>query len=383
MEATLFDDLVTSPENQIFQVVFYPDRVYHARYLNATRSPRYRYNVREVRNAMGVMVMKGQVFLDDRLLTNFVRIEYKPDRLIEVVRERNRFVEEFLIGWARLLPDDEALTTESQYKLHYCPWIDAYQVEFWETLEPPAGSYHDYKVTDMMGKDGAITRLPSFSVAMGTTLDSLKGLRRFELAFRENDRDLPLGYFINNPAWDNNIERLYQVPNSNEPSSNANNVRVGNYLLDFQRGYLLEGDKVQSIRYLNAMMNPENPDRAADNIINMKWYVQRELGSSMVFFHEVTIPPGKVEGTHRHIGTEELYYIVEGQGTLFLGENDDPKLAALPTKEVDVLGYGPTKVKEVTVKPGDALFTKSGGVHGVRNDTDKPLRFVAFLYHTQ
>jgi oxalate decarboxylase/phosphoglucose isomerase-like protein (cupin superfamily) len=27
------------------------------------------------------------------------------------------------------------------------------------------------------------------------------------------------------------------------------------------------------------------------------------------------------------------------------------------------------------------LFTKSGGIHGIRNDGDEPLKFVAFLYH--
>jgi hypothetical protein len=31
----------------------------------------------------------------------------------------------------------------------------------------------------------------------------------------------------------------------------------------------------------------------------MRWVVQRELGSGNVYFHEVTIPPGTVEGTHK------------------------------------------------------------------------------------
>jgi hypothetical protein len=33
-----FDSIFTSPENAIFKIVFYPDRIYHAEYLNATRS---------------------------------------------------------------------------------------------------------------------------------------------------------------------------------------------------------------------------------------------------------------------------------------------------------------------------------------------------------
>ena len=35
-----FNSIYTSPENEVFKVVFYPDRIYHAEYLNATRSPR-------------------------------------------------------------------------------------------------------------------------------------------------------------------------------------------------------------------------------------------------------------------------------------------------------------------------------------------------------
>ena len=40
-----FNEMFDSVENQIFKVVFYPDRIYHAAYFNATRSLRYRYNV--------------------------------------------------------------------------------------------------------------------------------------------------------------------------------------------------------------------------------------------------------------------------------------------------------------------------------------------------
>ena len=236
----------------------------------------------------------------------------------------------------------------------------------------------------MMGKDGSITRVASFSEAMGKTSQSLKEIKQIELAFRENDFDAPLGYAINNPAWDNNYERSFQVPNTHNPSANENTIKTQNYLIDFQRGHYIEGSKVPPVRYRNAMMNENNPDRDDDNIIDMKWLIQRELGSSLVFFHEVTIPPGKVEGTHRHVGTEEIYYITEGEGVAYMGENDDPTLAHYPGEDIDVFGLGPIKCKKLVVKPGDVIFTKSGGIHGIRNNsTSKTLRFVAFLYHTQ
>jgi oxalate decarboxylase/phosphoglucose isomerase-like protein (cupin superfamily) len=34
------------------------------------------------------------------------------------------------------------------------------------------------------------------------------------------------------------------------------------------------------------------------------------------------------------------------------------------------------------VKPGSVIFTKSGGMHGIRNTGNADLKFVAFLYHS-
>jgi oxalate decarboxylase/phosphoglucose isomerase-like protein (cupin superfamily) len=110
--------------------------------------------------------------------------------------------------------------------------------------------------------------------------------------------------------------------------------------------------------------------------------VQRELGSSVVFFHEVTIPPGTVEGTHRHIGTEELYFIVEGKGTAYMADGDDPANEKYPLVEREIYTLGKLKCRELPVEPGNVIYTKSGGVHGIRNNGDVPLKFVAFLYHT-
>ena len=139
---------------------------------------------------------------------------------------------------------------------------------------------------------------------------------------------------------------------------------------------------IQPVRYRNAMMDSSNPDAKDDNIIEMRWIVQRELGGSMVFFHEVTIPPGKVEGTHQHIGTEELYYITEGEGIAYMRVGDDPATDSFPTVERQVMGLGLKDFKELPVKPGSVIYTKSGGMHGIRNNGTMPLRFVAFLYHT-
>lgn len=375
-----FNQIQTNPWNEIFKVVFFPDRIYHAQYLNATRSDRYRYNVQEVRSYFDINVIKGEVYLDGQFFSNFLRLEYRASRLVEQTREQRRFLKDRMIAWIKLMPEDRTKVAESKVKLHYCPWIGAYQVEIWETLEAPGNSVHDFQILDQMGRDRPITRVRAFNPA----LRQIGSLRQLELAFRENDRDLPTGYAINeaNTVWDNGYLRSHQEPRTTDPSSAQNTILDQNYLIDFQRGWFLQVPDIQPVRYRNAMMDSGNPDAKDDNIIEMRWVVQRELGGSMIFFHEVTIPPGKVEGTHQHIGTEELYYITEGEGIAYMRVGDDPSTDSFPTVERQVMGLGLREFKELPVKPGSVIYTKSGGMHGIRNQGTMPLKFVAFLYHT-
>jgi len=234
-------------------------------------------------------------------------------------------------------------------------------------------------VLDQIGRLGPITSVFQFK----NILHDIAGLRRLEVAFRENDVDLPFGYTIGNPQWDNNFIRNHQVPNTQDPSAAQNTVTDNNYLIDFQRGHFFQNiDEIAPVRYRNAMMDAGNEFRD-DNIIEMRWVLQREFASSVVFFHKVTIPPNTIPGTHRHIGTEELYCIVEGEGIAYMGDDDDPSLASFPLVTRNIYGLGPHACRQVPVKPGSVIYTKSGGIHGIRNpSTDKPLRFVAFLYHT-
>jgi hypothetical protein len=208
-----FDKIFQKPENAIFAIVFYPDRIYHAQYLNATRSPRYRYNVTEVRNKLDITVLKGEVYLDGQFLCNFLRLEYRAARLVEQVREKQRFLRGEIFADVRLCPEDPARTVEGSVKMHFCPYIDAYQVEIWQTLEPPLRKSHDIKVLDMMGKEGSITTVP----ALKPVLKDLASIQRVEAAFGENDIDLPFGYKINDPARDNDYTRTHQEPRTQEP----------------------------------------------------------------------------------------------------------------------------------------------------------------------
>ena len=116
----------------------------------------------------------------------------------------------------------------------------------------------------------------------------------------------------------------------------------------------------------------------------MRWVLQREFASSVVFFHKVTIPPGAVEGTHRHIGTEELYCIIEGNGVAYMGDGDDPANDQYPLVTRHLRIRRARSAVSCRSTPGSVIYTKSGGIHGIRNNSaTEPLRFVAFLYHTR
>jgi oxalate decarboxylase/phosphoglucose isomerase-like protein (cupin superfamily) len=330
--------------------------------------------------------MKGLVFLDGKILARFLRIEYRASRLVEQAREKERFLRERVLASVTVHHADPSKNGRATVHLHYDNWISAYQVEIWDTLEPPPTTHHDVKVANMMARDGSITRIRAFNAALADA----DNIQQIELAFRENDIDEPIGYRIGNPQWDNDYGRTYQVPTTQEPSAPQNTVPVNSYLLDFRRGWFFQNARdFAPVRYRNAMTEPTSADFNTpgpnDNTIEMRWVVQRELGGSNVYFHEVTIPPGTVEGTHQHIGSEELYYITEGEGIAYMGDGDDPSLAddAHPLRVVDIFGLPRRAVREVKVQPGSVIYTKSGGIHGIRNpDGDRPLRFVAFGYHS-
>lgn len=375
-----FSDIITDPSNLIFHVVFFPDRVYHAQYLNATRSARYRYDVDEVRGKADINVLKGSVWMDGVRLGNVLRLEYRASRLVEAARQRNRFLGSNVIAGVQL--EGSAGTFTAYARMNTCPWIDAYQVEFWETLQPPPGRRHDWQVRELMGFGGSITREPAFE----PVLQDLPSLRCVRLWFRESEFSEPTNYFLSGEAssWDNFFERNVQVPKTPEPSSPQNTVSDANYVIDFRRGWFFQNARdVPSVRYRNAMMNDAAAQAAGDdNIIEMRWVLQQEFGGSLVFFHEVTIPPRTVEGTHQHIGSEELYYVTEGEGFAYVGANDSPDLEKYDLVDRDIFGIGPMPCRKVPVQPGSVIFTKSGGIHGIENPYAAPLRFVAFLHHT-
>ncbi|GIW92568.1 MAG: hypothetical protein KatS3mg110_0609 [Pirellulaceae bacterium] len=67
---------------------------------------------------------------------------------------------------------------------------------------------------------------------------------------------------------------------------------------------------------------------------------------------EARLSPGKATTPHYHRTAEEIYYILEGRGTMRLQDEVRP------------------------VGPGDAIAIPPGAVHEIRADPDTPLRFL-------
>jgi len=68
-----------------------------------------------------------------------------------------------------------------------------------------------------------------------------------------------------------------------------------------------------------------------------------------------TLEPGATIGVHNHPDTNDLYLILEGQGTGILNGERFP------------------------VGPGDLFLVKAGGSHGLINDSETPLTFLGVL----
>jgi mannose-6-phosphate isomerase-like protein (cupin superfamily) len=67
---------------------------------------------------------------------------------------------------------------------------------------------------------------------------------------------------------------------------------------------------------------------------------------------EEILPPGSVVGRHHHRITEEIYYIVEGNGRMEVGD------------------------ETADVGPGDAIFIPAGNRHSLANTGDASMRIL-------
>lgn len=75
-------------------------------------------------------------------------------------------------------------------------------------------------------------------------------------------------------------------------------------------------------------------------------------GNSKQSFAEATVPAGSETARHKHIQTEEIYYISQGSGLMTLGDD------------------------RFEVRSGDTICIPPGTVHNIRNIGGTPLKIL-------
>ncbi|WP_317424255.1 cupin domain-containing protein [uncultured Acidaminococcus sp.] len=75
-------------------------------------------------------------------------------------------------------------------------------------------------------------------------------------------------------------------------------------------------------------------------------------------FAQITLHPGCAVPVHQHLGNNETYYLLQGEGEY---TDEDKKL---------------------TVKAGDVTFCADGGTHGLKNTGKEDLVFIALICNT-
>ncbi len=77
-----------------------------------------------------------------------------------------------------------------------------------------------------------------------------------------------------------------------------------------------------------------------------------ESDQGIRFMHDDIIEPGASIGEHLHDHSEEIYFVVEGHGTLILDG------------------------RHIPIGPGDVSLVKLGHTHGIINSEDSPMRLI-------
>ncbi len=97
------------------------------------------------------------------------------------------------------------------------------------------------------------------------------------------------------------------------------------------------------------------PRAGHGKILGYRFLSAEDMKNKTTGFYVNELMPGSEIGFHQHVGNEEVYFIISGKAIV----NDN--------------GI------EVTVGPGDMVFTQSGESHGMKNIGEDKLKFVAFI----
>jgi len=87
----------------------------------------------------------------------------------------------------------------------------------------------------------------------------------------------------------------------------------------------------------------------------IKWFVTPELPQGAgITFGEVVLQPGRGHDRHNHPESEEILYVLSGEGQQMLDDRD-----------------------AFQVKPGDTIYVPTGVFHSTRNTGWEPMRLLA------
>lgn len=90
----------------------------------------------------------------------------------------------------------------------------------------------------------------------------------------------------------------------------------------------------------------------------IKWFVTPELNEGAgITFGEVVLQPGRGHDRHNHPESEEILYVLSGEGEQMLDDRE-----------------------AFEVKPGDTIYVATGVFHSTRNTGWEPMRLLA-LYN--
>lgn len=102
----------------------------------------------------------------------------------------------------------------------------------------------------------------------------------------------------------------------------------------------------------NTKNNPSNPQPETYDVFNVTQITRDTVLENDIAADYVTLEPHKNSEIHRHNKAETVIYILEGTGTIRVGEND------------------------VDVKPGDRIYIPKGTFHGVSTN-ENGLKFIS------
>jgi mannose-6-phosphate isomerase-like protein (cupin superfamily) len=108
---------------------------------------------------------------------------------------------------------------------------------------------------------------------------------------------------------------------------------------------------------LNTMASPNMRGGTGTGQVQA-YFDESAFSTSLAAFNIMSLEPGVTIGLHRHEGSEEIYWIIEGQAQV----TDDGE--------------------RVLLHPGDALLTRNGSTHSLENPGPGVLKFLAVLAKT-